>query len=324
MSILSGPEWNKRIQETGGSFLQTFEWGVFQERFGNVTTRVMTENLLGQVITQHLPLRMRYAYIPRGPVGEWRDDTFAKWLGQFRSVVSGKPIFLRIDPPFVEGPKFNVQGARFKVRGLIDIGRAVQPKQNLILDLQKGEEELLAAMHQKTRYNIRLAERHDVRINHESDFEIFFSLLTATAGRQGIRLHPRRYYESLIGTIPVFSQKRDNLQHRVYAASFEGENLATALVVYFGNRATYLHGGSGEERGDVMAPYALHWKIIQDAKALGYTEYDFGGVDDQRWSGITRFKKGFGGEIEAYPNAHDLVLDPLWYRSYQLAKKILG
>lgn len=321
MSMLFASEWNRRVFKKRGSFLQAFEWGTFQQRYGNTVVRVATDALAGQVLTQTLPLKMRYAYIPRGPVGEWDKESFAQWLVQFRATTTGGPIFLRTDPPY---PNLQLTTHDLRQLGFRDACRAIQPKQNLIIDLQKNEEEILGEMHPKTRYNIRLAQRHGVRVGHASDFESFFRLLSATAGRQSIRLHPKRYYATMLETVPVFSERKDSLQHRVYVASCGGKDLATALVFYFGDRATYLHGGSTDERSDVMAPYALHWGIMQDAKTMGYAEYDLGGADEKRWPGITRFKKGFGGTVEEYPNAADLIFDSLRYRAYRLVRKMLS
>jgi len=71
-----------------------------------------------------------------------------------------------------------------------------------------------------------------------------------------------------------------------------------------------------------MAPYALHWKIMQDAKALGYTQYDFGGIDEGRWPGTTRFKKGFAGWVEEFKGLYEMPLSRSKYRLYQLLKRI--
>jgi lipid II:glycine glycyltransferase (peptidoglycan interpeptide bridge formation enzyme) len=84
----------------------------------------------------------------------------------------------------------------------------------------------------------------------------------------------------------------------------------------------YLHGGSDEAHRNVMAPYALHWEIMRDARALGYAQYDFGGVDEERWPGITRFKKGFAGWVEEFPGMYELPLKKARYGLYRVARHI--
>ena len=72
-----------------------------------------------------------------------------------------------------------------------------------------------------------------------------------------------------------------------------------------------------------MAPHLLQWEQIKEAKKRGCIEYDFWGIDDKKWPGVTRFKRGFGGREINYPNAHDLVFQPIWYLIYKIARKIL-
>ena len=77
---------------------------------------------------------------------------------------------------------------------------------------------------------------------------------------------------------------------------------------------------------EVMAPQALHWQAIQDAKFWGYTDYECWGVapegaEDHAWAGITRFKRGFGGRYVSYPGTYDLPLDRFWYTVYAFARR---
>ena len=91
---------------------------------------------------------------------------------------------------------------------------------------------------------------------------------------------------------------------------------------YYGETATYLHGASGSFHRDVMAPYILHWRIMQDAKQHGFKKYDLWGIDEERWPGVTRFKTGFGGTVVEYPKSIDIVFRPMWYKAYRIIKKM--
>ncbi|MBI4134280.1 MAG: peptidoglycan bridge formation glycyltransferase FemA/FemB family protein [Candidatus Terrybacteria bacterium] len=335
--------WNAAMLERCASFLQSFEWGEFQERYGRHVSRIAAGGLSGQVIEYALPLGLRYLYVPRGPVGEWNKEAFKRWHEAAKRVARKRgAAFLRIDPPFP------IPNSQLHILGLRDTGRSFQPRRNLVLDLPPSLDALLSAMHEKTRYNIRLAERHHVesRIwNLESGgVEAFLALLRSTARKQGIRLHPERYYRTMLDTIPDLpipnlprtsprfagmvrgsqsSIPTSRLTRRLYLASYQGKPLAAALVLYFGKRATYLHGGTSSEHKNTMAPYALHWRIIRDAREAGCAEYDFGGVDEKQWEGITRFKRGFGGRVEEYAHAHDFIFDSIRYGLYRFGKTIL-
>ena len=101
------------------------------------------------------------------------------------------------------------------------------------------------------------------------------------------------------------------------------------MVSFYGNGAVYLHGGLSYEHRAYMAPYLLHWEAIKDAKKNGFSFYDLWGVApqnapaDHTWSGITRFKEGFGGEFLEYVGAYDYVYRPAWYKAFNMARNIM-
>ena len=103
---------------------------------------------------------------------------------------------------------------------------------------------------------------------------------------------------------------------------YKNEIAAAAMVNFYKGAATYLHGASDYELRNAMAPYALHWEIIKEAKRRGCHTYDFGGIDETRWPGVTRFKSGFSGETFVYPPAHDCVFRPWLYSLYSFKRKL--
>jgi lipid II:glycine glycyltransferase (peptidoglycan interpeptide bridge formation enzyme) len=82
-----------------------------------------------------------------------------------------------------------------------------------------------------------------------------------------------------------------------------------------------MHGASASKYRNVMAPYLLQWHAIKLAKNLGYKYYDFYGVDEDKWPGVTRFKKGFGGREVNYPGTFDLIFNRRWYSVYRMVRK---
>ena len=171
-------------------------------------------------------------------------------------------------------------------------------------------------MHQKTRYNIRLAEKKGVKIveSGAARFEEFWQLLVSTGDRDEFNLHGRSYYQEML--------KFDSNFVKLFFAESEGKLLAVSLVVFFGDMATYIHGGSANENREVMAPYALQWQMIKLAKQMNYKYYDFHGVDEVKWPGVTRFKFGFGAKQADYPGTFDLVYDQGWYNIYKMVRKV--
>ena len=186
-------------------------------------------------------------------------------------------------------------------------------------------------MKSKVRYNIRLAEKKGVRIIASRDRkyqEVFFSLIEATAKRQGILAHPKSYYEKMFATLP-----EEELS--LYVAEYEGEAIAANIVLFSGDTATYLHGGTSDHHRETMAPFLLQWEQIKEAKRRGCSWYDFGGVNTQQttdnkqqitnaWAGITRFKTGFapGTETTLYPGCYDIIINAGKYRLYDRLRSL--
>lgn len=355
---INAEQWNSALLSRNGHFLQSWEWGAFQQRFGRrVTFLAMSEDtfawdlssrnahadqdaqwhdldLQATVIEHELPLGLSYFYIPRGPVLSGNievthEQLFSRFHQHITDLAKSRgTAMIRIEPAF--GKSVVTHATDHLIRmGFRHKEATIQPRKNLILDLTVPEMVLRRHMHKKTRYNIKLADRHGVSVAHEPSseaIEVLTSLIAETAKRQRISAHSKRYYQLMSEAIPELTNEDDllkvQLHHRIYVARHEEKPLAAALVMYFGNRATYLHGGTSLKNRNVMAPYALHWKIMQDAKAMGYTKYDFGGVDEDRWPGITRFKKGFAGWVEEFPGLYEMPLSRTKYGLYRMLKKL--
>ena len=292
--------WDRFVIENNGSFLQSWEWGEFQQNVGRDVRRFVFADgemyPLGeyeipntrygirgavQFIEMSLPLGFKYRYAPRGPVISSKFK-IKNYLESLKTVIPGNVVFLRFDPAWQ--PETESLFLEHGWRRTDDI----QPRRNWVLDITRPEDELLAAMHPKTRYNIRIAENKCiVRQSEKSDADVktFLRLVAGTGKRHAIRPHPDAYYKKML-QMPIAE---------LWQAEHGGEIIASHIVIFFGNRATYLHGASSYEHRALMAPHLLHWAAIQKAKRRGLTEYDFGGVDETRWPGLTRFKKGFGG-----------------------------
>ncbi|HSI20140.1 MAG TPA: peptidoglycan bridge formation glycyltransferase FemA/FemB family protein [Verrucomicrobiae bacterium] len=235
--------------------------------------------------------------------------------------------FIRLEP-LAELP------ASLSKFGRVRATDSVQPKQTLVVDLSRTEEEVLAGMKSKHRYNIRLAERHGVTVElfHEEapqHYDRFWKLLTETATRHTFRTHKEEYYRHMVATLAPHGKA-----HLAFARIGD-QDLAALLLITHEETATYLHGASTDARKEVMAPFLLHWQTMQWAKHHGFVSYDMWGTNavqtEEGWApranhpsaGTTRFKLGFGGEVIQYPGAFDLVLKPIPYTLYYSIRRII-
>lgn len=298
------------------SFLQSPEWEEFQKSLGRAVWRI--EDIL---VVRHAIGRGRFNYLYGArPALPEKIESFLAEVGKIAQ--SGQSIFFRTDRADLasETAAHDVFAAHGR------IGRPMQPQRTVALDLSKSEDQLLLAMHEKTRYNIHLAGKKGVvvtKVLHRSaaeDFEVFWSLLKITSQRNKFHTHGRRHYELLVETrSPYFSNE-------LFFAEYEGKPIAAALVNFYQPTfgvpgvATYLHGASSNEARSVMAPYALHWHIAIEAKQRGFGRYDLWGIDEKKWPGLTRFKRGFGGDEIAYAAPVEIDYRPVLAGVYRMIK----
>lgn len=300
--IMDQKAWDEFVKQhapRSGAFLQSWQWGEFQQSLGREVRRVEG---VGQFIRMNLPFGFFYWYCPRGPLV----GSIPLLSKEGQGEVLQHATFIRFEP---------ASKPAAPARRVAD----VQPSHTLLTSLSQSEDALLAAMHPKTRYNIRVAQKKDVAIELSSDaFDEAWSLFEQTGTRGQFRLHSRAYYENMLKHVATLSVAR--WQSKVVAAN---------IFVDFAGMRTYLHGASSNASREVMAPYLLHWEMMKDAKQKGLTAYDWWGVAPMDaigvhpWAGITRFKLGFGGERLEYPGTFDLVLRQGWYWAYTLARNFL-
>ena len=327
-AALSGwREWDAFLERRpDAGFMQTSWWIDFRsiwgfEHFG-ATLRDENGVAGGAVILkfQHTDESCFY-YIQDGPVLPSDEDdaeaVFEAVLGVIEERRKTEPCVvshLRIEPRWLRVPDF-VRAFR-SVPPLAD--HFLETRDTRCIDLRPCESAILAQMKPKGRYNIGVAQRHGVSIvedNSERGLADFQEIYEETAARQGMEAKPADYFEALLSlTSPAHNAS-------LFFAEHDGVRLATALIVYFGPRATYFYGGSRTLNRQVMAPYLMHFEIMRNAKARGHECYDLWGIappnqPDHPWQGFSAFKAKFGGEEVHLAPTLDLVFDAGAYDRY--------
>ena len=306
--------WNKLVSQYAppfGAFLQSWEWGEFQRVLGfkvvRVHEQVKDKVVLAQAIEYPLPFKSSYWHVPKGPLGDVTPKVAIDLL--CKKLPGGA--FLKIEP--VTRPR---SGVKAKDR---------QPSVTTIIDLAQSEAKITESMKQKTRYNIRLAEKKGVTasIVGLDRFEDFVRLMQQTAERDKFSLHEVDRYKKMLEVL------RGPDCHAFLAMAFyEDRPLAANIMIDALGTRTYLHGASSNLYRNLMAPYALHDFLIRDAQEKGILSYDFWGIappeagEDHPWAGISRFKNGFGGQVVRMPGTIDVSKNRVMFTLYRIAKKI--
>lgn len=307
--------------------LQTWEWGEVKDLTGwrafplrfEVGDHVLAQALLLRRSLPGLPLGL--GYIPKGPVLDWtRQKDVARVLDALAQVARHRRLlFLKIDPDVdPETPAGQSVLALMRARGWLLSPQQIQFRNTVLLDLDGSEEDLLARMKAKWRYNIRLAQRRGVRVRagNAEDLPTFYALYAETARRDRFLIRPYRYYEQ------VWRHFLAREMAVLLLAEWKETPVAGLMLFLFGRRAWYMYGASaGGDARRHMPNHLLQWEAMRAARERGCTVYDLWGApdelhrDDPMW-GVYRFKEGFGGRFQRWLGAWDLPVYPTLYRLY--------
>jgi peptidoglycan pentaglycine glycine transferase (the first glycine) len=279
-------------------------------------------------------------YIPKGPNLDWDDASlrlrvledlhaFAKQQGA---------IFVKIDPDVVlgkgqpgtedaaENPSGYAVRSDLENHGWRFSKDQIQFRNTVLVDLIPGEEDLLSKMKQKTRYNIRLAERKGVsiRIGTTADLPLLYRMYAETSVRDNFLIRAEDYYQTVWNTFRS-PHSPENPASTPFSepliAEVDSKPVGAVSMFYFATQAIYLFGMSRNEHREKMPNYLLQWEAMRRAKALGCTTYNLWGAPDEfnendgLWN-VFRFKEGLGGYVSRTLGAWDFAPNPLWYKLY--------
>jgi len=315
--------------------LQSWAWGEFKARHGWSASRLLFQQegrvvAAASVLERRLPrLPVSILYVPKGPALDWTDAGLAaRVLDELEQLArQRRALFLKIDPdvyypgeapPFSPRPRCAPETAQLLAsRGWRFSDEQIQFRNTLLLDLDRAEEELLAAMKQKTRYNVRLAMRRGVTVREGTAEEIdaFYQLYAETSQRDGFPIRPPEYYHDAWGSF-----LEGGLAHLLLAEA-EGETVAGLILFAFGPTAWYMYGASSDRHRRHMPNQILQWEAIRRAREAGCTLYDLWGAPDEldesdpMW-GVVRFKLGLGGELARGLGAWDFPANRAGYWFY--------
>lgn len=337
-TVIDRAAWNTTLaQMPYAHVLQTWQWGDFK----TITTGWTAERIayshqggvvaLAQILTRRVgPLAIMY--VPKGPALDYSDQPLrAAVLDALKQhAQEHNAVFLKIDPDVVTGvgvpgepgafddPTGQQVMAEWGAAGLRFSRDQVQFRNSVVIDLRRSEDELLAAMKQKTRYNVRLAEKRNItiRLGTLDDLDLLHRLYAETARRDRFVIRPLDYYRQAWGSF-----MKAGLAQPIIA-EYKGKAVAHVIIFGHGKRAWYIYGASADEERKHMPTYLLQWEAMRWAKAQGMVVYDFWGAPDDfadqndPLAGVFRFKEGFGGVVARRIGAWDVVVRPRLYTLY--------
>jgi peptidoglycan pentaglycine glycine transferase (the first glycine) len=309
--------WNQFLETREDvHILQTGTWGKLKEKFGWLPYCFICGNSGAQILLKKLPLGFHIAYLPFGPLGSPSDSL----LDEIRVFCKRQRcIFLKVEPDVWQDSSNSTEMLDLFIQ--FSPSKSIQPPNTIVIDLKGTEEEWLTRMKQKTRYNIRLAEKKGVVIQESESVDTFYELMLETGERDEFGVHDKHYYQL------AFDLFHPAGQCKLFIATYEEIPLAGIMVFISGPRAWYFYGASNAKERNLMPTYLLQWKAMQYCAKRGCETYDLWGIPDvdedtleanfmQRndglWS-VYRFKRGFGGRIKRLAGAwDDVYIKPLY------------
>ncbi len=299
--------WNKQVDHP----LQSYEWGEFREMTG---IKVVREGGIQITIHKipHTPWSV--GYCPKGPMP---DREQVKVLAKVAR--ENRCILIKVEPK-VEKQDTRLEERDFRKLGF-KAGRSLFTKYNFVLDVTPSIEELSAAFKQKTRYNIRVAEKRGVTVaidDSDEAFEKYLELTEETTKRQGFYAHSREYHKKMWEVL-----HRAEIAH-LLVAKYQGKIITTWVLFKFGETLYYPYGASTREYREVMANNLVMWEAIRLAKQWNLKYFDMWGAlgpepdPKDPWFGFHTFKSGYGGRHIQYVGTWDYVAKPLLYSIYRL------
>jgi len=301
--------------------IQSWEWGEFRKSLGIPLLRygIYKNGKLSKAfqLTLHkIPFTNQYVgYLPKGPFPDKEIAEALKKIGQENNCA-----FIKIEPD-VKSSVVSRQSSDFHPSP-----KPLFTKHNFILDITQSEDQLLKAMHPKTRYNIRVAQKHGVKVEEKTDdkaFETYLKLYFETTKRQGYHGHNKEYHRQVWQTLKTANMAR------LLIAYYQGQPLTSWLLLNFKDTLYYPYGGSSKTHPEVMANNLIAWEAIKLGKKLGLKKFDMWGAlgpdanPKDSWFGFHKFKQGYGGKLVEYIGTYDLVFNWPLYVAFTVIDKLM-
>lgn len=334
-------EWNQLLlQFPDAHILQTSQWAEAKRQNGWRPlyfwqgSNPKAPDALALILRREVSfggMKFSVLYAPKGPVFHQDRPEIVNSALDFLQDLSRKEkaIFIKIDPDVLLGtgipgteeavpaPQGLALQAELKQRGWIYSQDQIQFRNSVMLDLRKSEDDLLAAMKQKTRYNIRLAARKGVRVRRGeiSELPMLYKMYAETAVRDGFVIRHLDYY---LSTWRLFIEAD---MAKILIAEAQNQPVAAVILFHFNGTGRYMFGMSTENSRDLMPNHLLQWEAMRLAKQIGCHTYDMWGApevfdeSDSMW-GVFRFKEGFNGTTIRTLGAWDYTARPWLYRRY--------
>lgn len=256
--------------------------------------------------------RGRYAEVSGGPLIDWTDSELVAFVTETLKQIGRKHqvVFIRVRPQLTMSDN---TAQIFSANGFKKAPMHLHAEHTSVLHLGQSEEELLSRMRRQTRYEVKKSDRLNLKVSrHVADekIDLFIQMQNDTAKRQGFVVSKESFLKKLVETLGDHAS--------IYISKDGDQILNMALILNYGQEVDYFEAASSPKSYKLPGAYALLWRAIKDAKNDNFDRFNFWGIaydknPNNRYAGVTTFKRGFGGDDIVYVPAQDLILKPFRY-----------
>lgn len=321
--------------------LQSYEWGEFRKKTGiKVIRKGFYENnkiVYGFQLTIHkIPYtKLTIGYLPK--INLPSQDVIEELIKMGKQE---RCIFIQLEPNVENRDKKLDDKSQILKVGNYFLPKSARPlftKYTFCLDLTKTEDQLLSNMHSKTRYNIRIAQKHNVIVKEETSenaFNHYLELLKETTKRQGFFAHTFRYHELMWETLTSkniyldLQNTANKLTARLLVAYYKNIPLTAWILFIFHDTLYYPYGASSNLHRETMSSNLVMWNAILFGKKMRLKKFDMWGAlgsnpnTKDPWYGFHRFKMGYNPTLIEFIGSYDLIINTRMYWLYKLANKL--
>jgi hypothetical protein len=161
------------------------------------------------------------------------------------------------------------------------------------LDLTPALDDLRAGLKGNWRNHLNKAEKGPLSVEWRTDSETMAELVAGYQADQAARAYPGPAPRVVRAMGRGFAEKGHALIGR---ALLDNRAVASILILCHGCSATYQVGWSDTDGRRHGGHYRLLWSAMETLKNKGISDFDLGGLNDDKAEGVSAFKDGMGGQ----------------------------
>jgi len=302
----------------GGFIWQTKKWWEMLLESGQVESIFSIWNI--QIEKRSIGMKQYWFFILAISFEEIRDK---KILDKIKKLAEKENVlFVQIETLDYTEKKENIYIELFK-QNIWYYKKFITPF-TAVIDLEKSEDEILALMKPKGRYNIKLASKKWVEVKSVDktveNIKKYYNLMLETTSRDNFFGNSLDYYIT-------FLEKLDN-SHLLLAFK-DNKVIAGWIFIFDKNLSIYYYWASTskKEYRNLMAPYLIQWEAIKIAKSNNSKIFDFLWVSNPKnendpLSWVTSFKKKLTSDIRFVSEWYIFINKKFSYNIFKILRKI--